>query len=328
VVGRIIRPHGLRGELSVEVRTDEPGQRYAAGSVLDTDPSSAGPLTVTSSRWHSGRLLVNFAEVADRTEAESLRGVWLTVDASEVTLPDDPDEFHDYQLTGLTVVTVSGELVGTVSDVLHYGQALLSVTPAAGTPRQAEVLVPFVAAIAVEVDLAAGKLVIDPPPGLLDLAPAATGREPRDVRTDPGRAPAGPDDVGPGSDDVHAGRGGGDSSPGVAGPAPGGVAVDSGGAGPGGVGAGPAGAGGGGGESSPGVAGPAPGGVAVDSGGAGPGGVGAGLAGAGRGGGGGGSSPGVAGSPSGGAAADLGGAGPGGAGPTDDRHRPGGRRAD
>ena len=170
MVGRIIRPHGLRGELSVEVRTDDPDRRYANGSVLGTDPPQAGPLTVTASRWHSGRLLVSFAEVVDRTDAELLRGVLLTVDAAEVPLPQDPDEFHDHQLTGLTVVTVSGEVVGTVSDVLHYGQDLLSVTPAVGTSRQEEVLVPFVAAIAVEVDLAAGKVVIDPPPGLLDLA--------------------------------------------------------------------------------------------------------------------------------------------------------------
>ena len=62
MVGRIIRPHGLRGELSVEVRTDDPGQRFAVGSVLGTDPPDAGPLTVASTRWHSGRLLVTFAD--------------------------------------------------------------------------------------------------------------------------------------------------------------------------------------------------------------------------------------------------------------------------
>jgi 16S rRNA processing protein RimM len=170
-----MRPHGLQGELAVEVRTDDPSARYANGSVLGTDPPQAGPLTVISARWHSGRLLVSFAEVVDRTDAETLRGVLLTVDASEVALPQDPDEFHDHQLTGLTVVTVSGELVGTVSDVLHHGQALLAVTPAPGTGRQAEILVPFVAAIAVEVDLAAGSLVIDPPSGLLDLTPGSAG---------------------------------------------------------------------------------------------------------------------------------------------------------
>jgi 16S rRNA processing protein RimM len=169
VVGRILRPHGLRGELSVEVRTDDPEQRFAVGSVLGTDPAEAGPLTVESSRWHSGRLLVSFAGVEDRMEAESLRGAWLTIDAADVPLPEDPDEFHDHQLTGLTVVTVSGELVGTVTDVLHTGQDLLAVTPTAGTSRSTEVLVPFVAAIAVEVDLPGGRLVIDPPPGLLDL---------------------------------------------------------------------------------------------------------------------------------------------------------------
>jgi len=175
VVGRILRPHGLRGELSVEVRTDDPGQRFAVGSVLGTDPPGAGPLTVESTRWHSGRLLVSFAGVADRTDAEPLRGTWLTVDAAQVAPSPDPDEFHDHELTGLTVVTVAGELVGTVTDVRHHGQSLLAVAPAAGTSRRAEVLVPFVAAIAVEVDLVTGRLVIDPPPGLLDLGQGGAG---------------------------------------------------------------------------------------------------------------------------------------------------------
>lgn len=186
MVGRILRPHGLRGELSVEVRTDDPDQRYTAGSVLGTDPPQTGPLTVRSARWHSGRLLVSFAEVIDRADAESLRGVWLTVDARQVALSEDPDEFHDHQLTGLTVVTVSGDLVGTVTDVLHSGQALLAVTPAPGTGRQAEILVPFVAAIAVDVDLAAGKLVIDPPAGLLDLAPSGAVPDPGHAGPHPG----------------------------------------------------------------------------------------------------------------------------------------------
>ncbi len=169
-VGRIIRPHGIRGEVSVEVRTDSPDQRFAAGSVLGTDPAAAGPLTVASSRWHAGRLLVRFAETADRTQAEHLRGVWLTVAATEVPPPHDPDEFHDHQLTGLAVVTVAGDPVGTITDVAHHGQDLLVIEPAAQTGRKAEVLVPFVAAIVVTVDLAAGRLIIDPPPGLLDLA--------------------------------------------------------------------------------------------------------------------------------------------------------------
>jgi 16S rRNA processing protein RimM len=165
----VVRPHGIRGEVAVEVRTDDPGQRFAAGSVLGTEPPAAGPLTVVSSRWHSGRLLVSFAGIADRTHAEPLRGVWLTVDAAQVSDPEDPDEFHDHQLVGLTVVTSAGEQVGVVTDVRHHGQDLLVIEPAAGSQRRGQVLVPFVAEIAVDVDVADGRIVIDPPAGLLDL---------------------------------------------------------------------------------------------------------------------------------------------------------------
>jgi len=172
-VGRVVRPHGIRGEVAVEVRTDDPGQRFAVGAVLGTDPESAGPLTVAAARWHSGRLLVTFDEIADRTQAESLRGVWLTVDAAQVGTPADPDEFHDQQLVGLTVETTAGEHVGVVTDVRHHGQDLLVIGPVAGSPRRAEVLVPFVAAIAVEVDIAGGRLIIDPPAGLLELSGGA-----------------------------------------------------------------------------------------------------------------------------------------------------------
>ena len=174
-VGRVIRPHGIRGEVVVEVRTDDPDRRFAAGSVLDTDPPAVGPLTVTSTRWHSGRLLVRFAGIADRTGAEPLRGVWLTVDAAQVTAPEDPDEFHDHQLVGLAVVTTAGDQVGVITDVRHHGQDLLVIQPAAGSHRLGEVLVPFVAEIAVDVDVAAGRMVIDPPAGLLDLASAGPG---------------------------------------------------------------------------------------------------------------------------------------------------------
>src|SRR3984957_12755752 len=83
VVGRITRPHGVHGEVSVEVRTDEPDRRFAVGRVLPTDPAAAGPLTVDSLRWHSGRLLIQFAGVTDRNQAEELRGTWLTLDSAE-----------------------------------------------------------------------------------------------------------------------------------------------------------------------------------------------------------------------------------------------------
>jgi 16S rRNA processing protein RimM len=191
VVGRITRPHGVRGEVSVEVHTDEPERRFTVGSVLATDPAEAGPLTVASVRWHTGRLLVGFAGISDRDQADGLRGIWLTLDSAQAGSSDDPDEFHDHELIGLAVVTVSGEPVGRVTDVRHFGQDLLVIeadqparpaTPPpvrgvpGGRPRgPAPLLVPFVAAIVPEVDVAAGRLVIDPPPGLLELGAAEPG---------------------------------------------------------------------------------------------------------------------------------------------------------
>lgn len=160
VVGRVGRPHGLRGELLVQVHTDDPGLRFAPGAVLATDPAERGPLTVHSSRWHSGRLLVSFDGCADRSSAEDLRGTYLLVDAAPADAAG-PEEFYDHELIGLDVVTVTGEHVGEVADVLHHGQDLLVVSPGAR-------LIPFVAAIVPEVNVSAGRLVIDPPPGLLD----------------------------------------------------------------------------------------------------------------------------------------------------------------
>lgn len=218
VVGRITRPHGVRGEVSVEVRTDEPDRRFAVGRVLATDPAAAGPLTVEALRWHSGRLLVQFAGITDRNLAEDLRGIWLTLDSAEAGPSGDPDEFHDAELIGLAVVTTSGQPVGRVTDVRHFGQDLLVIEPQpidavqpqptgdikpqptspagpaptgpvgrgpalAGGQRprggpDSELLVPFVAALVPEVDVAAGRLVIDPPPGLLELATGEPGPEP------------------------------------------------------------------------------------------------------------------------------------------------------
>src|SRR5512139_4208670 len=119
VVGRIGRPHGIRGQVTVDVRTDDPGSRFAPGTVLATDPAQAGPLTIEHARWHSGTLLLAFEGVHDRTEAEALRGIWLVVDYADVPAPEDPDEFHDQQLIGLNVETVDGAAVGAVIEVRH-----------------------------------------------------------------------------------------------------------------------------------------------------------------------------------------------------------------
>jgi 16S rRNA processing protein RimM len=179
IVGRIGRPHGIRGEVVVGIRTDEPDARFAVGATLDADSAdSAGTakhpgtaenaasntLTVASKRWHSGQLLVTFEGITDRTLAAGLSNIWLSVDSAELPPITDPDEFRDHELIGLAVRTVSNQAVGVVKDVLHHGQDIL-VIEAADTKE--EHLVPFVKALVPEVDPAAGVLVIDPPPGLL-----------------------------------------------------------------------------------------------------------------------------------------------------------------
>jgi 16S rRNA processing protein RimM len=179
IVGRVGRPHGIRGELVIAVRTDEPEQRFAVAATLDAtrtpddDTDPGGPprqLTVASTRWHSGQLLVRFAGITDRTAAGELTGLWLGVDSARLPPPPDPDEFRDHQLIGLSVRTRAGHPVGVVADVLHYGQDLLVVQGA--ELRDGEALVPFVKAIVPEVDVSAGVLVIDPPTGLLDPSQA------------------------------------------------------------------------------------------------------------------------------------------------------------
>ena len=168
VVGRVGRPHGIRGEVTVEVRTDDPQRRLGPGTTVRTEPSAAGPLTIAEGRVHSGRLLLRFEGYADRGAAERLRGVLLVAEVDPAERPEDPKEFFDHQLVGLTVRTVAGELVGTVQEMVHLpGQDLLAVQRPDGT----EALVPFVAELVPDVDVEAGMVVVDLPPGLLGPVP-------------------------------------------------------------------------------------------------------------------------------------------------------------
>lgn len=167
-VGRIVRPHGVRGEVLVDVRTDDPELRFAAGSVLSTE---RGPLTVEYARGRTVtggrlRLIVAFAEIGDRDAAEDARGAELSVDSAEVVEPDDPDEFHDHQLIGLTAVDADGAVLGEVVRIDHLPASdLLAVR----RPDGHEALVPFVSALVPEVRVADGQVVLAPPEGLLDL---------------------------------------------------------------------------------------------------------------------------------------------------------------
>jgi 16S rRNA processing protein RimM len=166
VVGRIGRAHGTRGDVTVDVRTDEPDERFAPGTQLVTEPVDVGPLTVADARMHSGRLLLRFESAADRTAAEGLRGVVLLADVDAEQTPQDPAEFYDRQLVGLRVMTVEGLTLGSISSVVHGpAQDLLVVRSSAGQ----ETLVPFVTALVPRVDIEGGFVIVDPPPGLLEL---------------------------------------------------------------------------------------------------------------------------------------------------------------
>jgi 16S rRNA processing protein RimM len=165
VVGRIGPARGVRGEVFVEPWTDAPDERFAPGTVLRTDPAGAGPLIVDSSSTASGKLVVRFAGIADRAGAQALRGTRLVIAASSRPALDDPDEFYDTDLVGMSAETVDGAQLGTVTDVVHAAGSSYLVVAADGRER----LVPFVSAIVPTVDLDTGRVVIDPPEGLLDL---------------------------------------------------------------------------------------------------------------------------------------------------------------
>jgi 16S rRNA processing protein RimM len=170
VVGRIGHAHGVNGEVSVEVRTDDVDYRFAAGSTLATDPPERGPLTVVRVRPHAGRLLVAFAGMTDRAAAEAVRGTLLVADSATSAQPTDPDEYWDHDLVGLSAVTVAGVTAGEVVEVLHLPAQDVLVVRRSDADDDGEVLIPFVAAIVPEVDVHGGRVVIDPPDGLLDGA--------------------------------------------------------------------------------------------------------------------------------------------------------------
>jgi 16S rRNA processing protein RimM len=163
VVGVIGRSHGVRGEVAVELRTDEPERRFAPGQVL-LEEGGTRQFTVRSVRNHSGRLLVSFAELVDRTGAQAVRGIFLTAAVEPDDRPPVPGEFYDRHLVGLRATTPEGAELGSVRSVLHLpAQDVLEIETAAG-PR----LVPFVEALVPDVDLEAGRLTVVDLPGLLD----------------------------------------------------------------------------------------------------------------------------------------------------------------
>jgi len=157
LVGRIGRAHGILGEATIEVRTDEPDRRFAIGAVVQTD--THGELTITSGRVHNGILLLGFNGITDRNGIEKLRNTLLYADVDINEENDDEDEYHVMQLIGCQAVLESGEAFGEVTDVINLpGQDLLAIKTVQG-----EQLIPFVHQLVPTVDVANKKVVVIPP---------------------------------------------------------------------------------------------------------------------------------------------------------------------
>ncbi|MFI6725320.1 ribosome maturation factor RimM [Streptomyces sp. R-74717] len=185
VVARIGRAHGIKGEVTVEVRTDEPELRLAPGAVLATEPATAGPLTIETGRVHSGRLLLRFEGVRDRTAAEALRNTLLIAEVDPAELPEDPEEFYDHQLMDLDVVLADGTEIGRITEITHLPSQDLFIVE---RPDGSEVMIPFVEEIVTEIDLDEQRAVITPPPGLIDESQAVIASS-RDEEGDEDEAP-------------------------------------------------------------------------------------------------------------------------------------------
>lgn len=173
VVGRIGRAHGVRGEATIEVRTDDPDARFPIGATLQTDPASHGPLTITSGRVHNGILLLGFAGISDRTAVEKLRNTLLLSDV-DIDAETSDDLYHVAHIKGCKVFLAnsnsksgneseSGKEIGIVTDVLELpAQDTLVIETANG-----EKLVPFVTEMVPLIDIKNKKIIIAPPEGLL-----------------------------------------------------------------------------------------------------------------------------------------------------------------
>jgi len=181
-VARIGRAHGLRGEVALDLRTDAPEDRFVVGARLQTEPASAGPLTVARTRTAQGRWYVTFDEAADRTAAEGLRGVELVAEESP---QDEDDAWYPHELAGLRAEGVDGRVLGEIVGLQHLPAHDVLVLR---EPDGARTLVPFVRAIVPVVDVPGGRVVLDPPGGLLasDAENLVVSDE---TRGEPGREP-------------------------------------------------------------------------------------------------------------------------------------------
>ncbi|XKG42095.1 ribosome maturation factor RimM [Microbacterium marinum] len=172
-VGRLVKAHGLKGALKLELYTDDPDGRFVPGAVFTLQVPESSPwhgksVTVREFKWMNSHPVVFIDGIDDRDGAESIVRAILWLDQEETDAAPEEDAWYDHQLVGLDVVR-DGAVIGRVTQVDHLpSQDLLSVKLGDGR----EVLVPFVKAIVPEVDVAAGRLVVTPPAGLFEELPA------------------------------------------------------------------------------------------------------------------------------------------------------------
>jgi 16S rRNA processing protein RimM len=161
VVGRIGRAHGVLGEATVQVQTDDPDVRFKVGAKLSLD--NGKDLTIRSARWHNQILLLAFDGIIDRNQIEELRDQMISAEVDITSL--SPGEYHYQQLLGCQVFLQNDELIGEVDEIVKLpGQDLLSVAK-----NGKKVLIPMVKKIIISIDVSAKKIVVDPPEGLLDV---------------------------------------------------------------------------------------------------------------------------------------------------------------
>lgn len=169
LVGRVLGPHGIEGEVTVEVLTDRP-ERFEPGERLLAMPvagKQAGRwLTIAASRRHRGMVLVTFAEVPDRTAAEALGKVTLEVETAGLP-PAPEDAFYHHELIGCRCVDARAGEIGTVEELIEDGGGLLLLVSEVREDGPRNVLVPFVKAFLRRVDVANGIIELDLPAGLL-----------------------------------------------------------------------------------------------------------------------------------------------------------------
>ena len=163
-VARIGKPHGIRGEVTVQVLTDAPADRFVPGTEFVVEPAATGPLTVVGARWNKDILLLAFDGIETRNEAETLRGAKLFIETEELD-GDDDEGWYEHELVGLEA-RVGSQVVGKIA-ALHTMpvQDLLVVE----APDGKEILIPFVEQIVPEVNVAEGFVLLTPPDGLFDI---------------------------------------------------------------------------------------------------------------------------------------------------------------